>query len=249
MRGGADASGLSVYCTDNSPPVETVGGDYTTSWVVWNHKIYSDNNVYFVNGVFGTAMGPSGTLETSTTEYEINSYFSSMGTSDSIKIYQISIDDTKIPTIQLISTTDLQPDPPSCSGRIVDTAYTPIDGSTTCLFGKTGKISIVSNNGLTAQFESIDFSEISSGIYNKDYIYYKLNDSIKRASISDGANSIILTDSNLINWYIAGDFIFYTKYITATQVNTYKILKDGTGSPELVTSSEMEIIQVVELTL
>jgi hypothetical protein len=129
-------------------------------------------------------------------------------------------------------------------------ALKTIDESTICLFLRNAKISIFTNaEQPTAEVQEMNFGEIGqgSGIYNDGFIYYRTGDSIKRVSVNNGSTVTILDDPNLIRWSVAGDIIIFSKYVTATEVNTYQILKDGSGPAELISTSNMEITQIVEL--
>jgi hypothetical protein len=58
----------------------------------------------------------------------------------------------------------------------------------------------------------------------------------------------MVTAPNLISWQVVGGTLVFTKYLTGTNVATYRVSGPG-ADPELVSSSDMQVQQIFELEL
>lgn len=78
------------------------------------------------------------------------------------------------------------------------------------------------------------------------YLYWNEGDTIKRMLI-EGASSpeTIVTDSNIVRWYLVGNAVIYVKQVSATASATYRARP---GRPtEFVSESDMEIQSIVKI--
>ena len=79
-------------------------------------------------------------------------------------------------------------------------------------------------------------------------LYWCAGNTVRMADIvSDTAVTDLVTDANMIGWWLAGDTVVFTAYITGTDIGTYKV--EGDGTVTLMESSDMEIKDIVEFTL
>jgi len=106
------------------------------------------------------------------------------------------------------------------------------------------------SGGFDCEFVERDFSSIkyaySEGKLKlvNNTLYFKDGDAIQSFNLSSDTDfQEIITHPNIINWWVSGDCVMFTSYITATNVGTYKV---NNGSAELISNSDMKIKNIVE---
>jgi hypothetical protein len=81
------------------------------------------------------------------------------------------------------------------------------------------------------------------------YGYWQSGDSVERLPLEAGATpEVMVATPNLISWQVVGGSVVFTKYLTGTAIGTYRVDSPGMD-PELVSSSDMQVQQIVELEL
>ena len=79
-----------------------------------------------------------------------------------------------------------------------------------------------------------------------DYIYWKDGNSVRRLEFSPGSSEeTMVSTTNLIYFEVANGVVLFTRFITGTEIGTYKVTDPGT-EPVLIESSDMEIKNIVE---
>jgi len=61
--------------------------------------------------------------------------------------------------------------------------------------------------------------------------------------VLDSSGVVLVDDPNMISWYVAGDGIVYSTFVTGTEVATYRVAADGTST--LLESLDMEVRDVL----
>jgi hypothetical protein len=79
-------------------------------------------------------------------------------------------------------------------------------------------------------------------------VYSKDGTTIKKMDIvNDSAYTDVVTWADMIDWWVAGNTVMFTAYITGVDIGTYKV--NGDGSTTLMENSDMEIKDIIELYL
>jgi hypothetical protein len=106
-------------------------------------------------------------------------------------------------------------------------------------------MSAVPAGGISLQWTDLplpDFTVASGG-----YVFWRAGDGLYRLRLQAGASpETIVTDGALISWEVAGGVVVFTKYLSGTEVGTYRVTGPGM-SPALLSTSEMHISQIGEL--
>jgi hypothetical protein len=133
------------------------------------------------------------------------------------------------------------------------------DGNSRYFIADSG-IAIVKRNpsGIGIIVEGISktiSASLQDAFINGNYIYWIDETSIKRMELSSsGTEEIIYSNSNIVNtfWngmlFHSGDNIIFYQYFNATTVGTYSLsISNLSGLPILVSTSTMEIDNIIEL--
>jgi hypothetical protein len=84
-------------------------------------------------------------------------------------------------------------------------------------------------------------------VMSGEYGFWRAGDGIHRIHLQPGATpETVVVAPDLISWEVVDGVTLFTKYLTATAVATYRVTAPGVD-PEVLSSSDMAIQQVVEL--
>jgi hypothetical protein len=80
-----------------------------------------------------------------------------------------------------------------------------------------------------------------------DYGYWRSGDIVSRIRFTaDAVAEVVVNTPNLIDYKVAGGSVVFTKYLTGTNIGTYRVTALG-ATPELLLSDDMQVQQIVEL--
>ena len=94
-----------------------------------------------------------------------------------------------------------------------------------------------------------DFSGLAGNydpVISGEYGYWRAGDYIFRIRFdADSPSELVVTTPNLIGWNVVGGAVVFTKFLSGTNVGTFRVSTPG-AAPELVLSSDMAVRQIVE---
>ena len=132
--------------------------------------------------------------------------------------------------------------PATTYGLFTRSRYLPLSSGFFTMSGVPG-------GGISLAWTPKDLSGLAGNydpVISGEYGYWRAGDYIFRIRFdADSPSELVVTTPNLIGWNVVGGAVVFTKFLSGTNVGTFRVSTPG-AAPELVLSSDMAVRQIVE---